>query len=187
MASPEDAKKILEEISKLPPKERIEALAQFEAKQKKDREEEKKRSEEAEKKQKQDTEALLKKSIDEIASQEEEESKLQKKEEKKENLDEIVGVEKKKEAEQNQQAYQTQQQYAQKLAQAPSYALFREAAGLQQASEDRGYLRPNEVERRDQIAEAMYLKRKSEYNPDERSRAFMNKTEEALERTKSYK
>ena len=47
LLSPEERKKALEEISKLPPKERIEVLERFEADQSRAREEEKKKQEES--------------------------------------------------------------------------------------------------------------------------------------------
>ncbi len=193
----------LEDIKKLPPKERIPALRKFEEEQKKLKEEERERLEEEENNQKKEAEALIKRSIDEITLDEEkqleeEEEKLKEDEKKKkESLEEIAKEAKppEKKDDGRELAYQTskaqQMAYGAALAKEPISTIYGSVRELKTTIEERGYLTQQEVDRARTLGDAVYQKQKANYDPNERARQLMNKTQEILDdvlnKTRTYR
>jgi translation initiation factor 4G len=183
----------LEEIKKLPPKERIEKLKEFE-------EEQKRLKEAEEKKRKQESEAILRRSIEEIAEEEkkeeeEEEKELEKEElskkKKEESLEEIAETAPAKKQEE-QKAYDREQAYVTGLSRQPTSELYADVNKLRSSFEQKGYLNPRESERAELLRGAFYEKEKSGYDANERSQLMMREAERALEElqdptTRKYK
>ncbi|MBN2420862.1 hypothetical protein JXB27_01130 [Candidatus Woesearchaeota archaeon] len=180
----------IEEIWKLPPKERLAALRAFQEEQKKIHEERKRHHEEEEKKTKEETEEILKKSIDELAFAEEEEQlkeriELERTEKKKENLEEIAGEAKtKRESAREEVAYQSrlsQEARIRDLAKVAASNIYGSLKEIQEAQLTKGYLNPEELTKVHNFGEALYQKQKSEYAANEESKRFMSKAEELVE------
>ena len=172
----------LEEIKKLPARERIQKLREFE-------EEQKRLKAEEEKKRKNEEEEIIKKSIEELTEEEdkaEEEEKLIKEEkekkQKQESLEEIAET-----AQQTEQKpgvnknYALINKYGARLSHMPPTELSNELFELRESFEERNYLTPSQQQKRDALGEAIYQQNKRGYFKDDESRRVLNKMEEAFE------
>jgi hypothetical protein len=162
----------LEQIRKLPPKERLQKLKELE-------EEEKKRKKEAEE--------IVKKTIEEIAEEkvkeEEEGTKREKEETEKQktpgSLEEITEKAPAKhpaETQERQHHYRVQQEYAKR----PTTELAYRVDKLRESFDQKGYLNPAEKEQAEMLRGAFYQKEQS-YKPNEEARQLMTQGERALE------
>lgn len=175
----------LEEIKKLPARERIQRLREFEEEQKKIKAEE-------EKKRKTEEEEIIKKSIEELTEEEqkqEEEEVLQKEEkekkQKQESLEEIAET-----APETQQKPGTQgatqnyaliQAYGERESHHPPLEIFDKVLDLRESFEQKGYLTQAEQQKMSIDREAVYQQNKRGYFKDEESRRLFNQMEEAFE------
>lgn len=185
----------LEEIWKLPPKERFEALKAFQAEQKKLQEDRRRHHEEEAQKSKKEAEEILKKSIDEIAFAEEEGQlieKLEKEqtEKKKENLEDIAGESKtksKNETAKEDFAYQSrlvQEAQIKEMSRNAAQNLYSSAKDLREAAAEKGYLNPSEMNRVQNLTYALEEKSRT-YKGNEDSKKFMSRAEQILEEMKN--
>lgn len=173
----------LEDIKKLHPRERIEAIKAFEEEQKKLKEEEIRKKEEAEKKQILDAEDLLKRSIDEIASQEEEEFRKKEEEKnKKESLDDIADEAKiRKSKEEEQRDVVARQAYITELSQKPTQTIYGAIKDMRQNLFEKGYISQQEMESLQNVNDALNQKNNQGYKPNEDVRMMMSRTQEILD------
>jgi len=189
----------LDEINKLPAKERLKALKAFE-------EAAKKKKEKEQKKEKDEVEDLVARTIQELKNEEAEEVTVKKQQEKKEpvleqpqptqpaqptqpkeSLEQIAEEAPKKNVEQLPTysvtpGYELEkhQEYALSLSKRPSSELHDQVQQLQDNQEQRGYLTEAETLQKENIAGALYQKNQSNYNPNERSKGLLNETEQMI-------
>jgi len=166
-----DKELTLEEIKKLPPKERIEKLKEFEKKQKSILE-----------KEKEEAETILKKSLEDIAKKTEEEEVKDKedkdsKDKKEESLEEIADKAPKKPADEQQQ-YIVEQQYS--LSKQPTTELYQKANELRDSFTQRGYLTNDQQHEAENIYNAFKNKEESGYKANKRSKEFMDAAQKVL-------
>ncbi|HIH39689.1 TPA: hypothetical protein HA219_03145 [Candidatus Woesearchaeota archaeon] len=171
----------LEQIKKLPAKERIPKLREFE-------EEQKKLKAEEEKKRKQEEEEIIKKSIEELTEEDEkaeEEEVLQKEEkekkQKQESLEEIAEAAPSSGKTERNSAYVSIQEYGARLSHIPPTELSNKIFGLRETFEERSYLTQEQQRERDALGEAVYQQNKMGYFKDEGSRRLFSKMEDAFE------
>ncbi len=170
----------LEEIKKLPARERIPRLREFE-------EEQKKLKAEEEKKRKQEEEEIIKKSIEELTEEEEqteEEEKLikeeQEKRQKQESLEEIAEAAPPSEKTGGNSAYVSIQAYGARMSHTPPPELSTAIFELRESFEERNYLTRDQQQKRDVLEEAVYQQNKMGYFKDEGSRRLFSQMEDAL-------
>ncbi len=175
----------LEEIKKLPARERIPKLREFE-------EEQQKLKAEEEKKRKQEEEEIIKKSIEELTEEEEkveEEEKLIKEEkekkQKQESLEEIAESAPTTQKQTGNSAYVSMQEDGAILSHIPPTELSNKVFGLRESFEERNYLTPDQQKERDVLGEAIYQQNKMGYFNNEESRKLFNQMEDAFEEMKN--
>lgn len=171
----------LEEIKKLPPQARIQKIKEFEEEQKKKREEE-------EKKFKKEEEEIIKRTIEELTEEkhkdEEEEKKIKEEVKKKEivPLEQIAEEAKPSKEKDRREEYQVKQsEYVSKLSRRPISELYSQLSEIKEQFEERGYLNQNQIDKAQNLTEAVYQKERSGYKPGERAKFLMSEAERVRE------